>query len=202
MNIKVWLMVLVMCCGAVVPAYSQNTPVRIQRRQIVRMKLPVPDLEVMDQDGKKMRLYGDLIKDKVVVIGTFYTRCEYVCSGVGRSFSGLQAKLGNRLGKDVLLILLTRDPKFDTPEKLKEWARKHGARKGWTLLTGEEKVMQTLIPFFASDSVGPVEMHSDMVYIGNDAANAWLFAGGLSPAAELLQLIERLIQTQAGKAGS
>lgn len=200
MNIKVWLIVLVMF--ATVPAHSQSTPVRIQRRQIVNMKLPVPDLEVMDQDGKKMRLYGDLVKDKVVVIGTFYTRCEYVCSGVGRSFSGLQAKLGNRLGKDVLLILLSRDPKFDTPEKLKEWARKHGARKGWTLLTGEEKVMQTLIPFFASDSVGPVEMHSDMVYIGNDAANAWLFAGGLSPAEELLKLVDRVTQTQAGKAGS
>lgn len=190
---KSLLTILVMlCCGVMILTYAQNAPVRIQRGQVVKMKLAVPDLEVMDQDGKRMRLYSDLVKDKVVVVGTFYTRCEYVCSGVGRSFSALQSKLGRRLGKDVKLILLSRDPKFDTPERLKEWAKKHGAKNGWTLLTGEQQVMEKLIPFFASDSPGPIDMHSDMIFIGNDAANAWLIAGALSPAEELLKLIDRL----------
>ena len=183
------VILIIVCC--VVLTYGQTAPpVRIQRGQLVKMKLAVPDLAVVDQNGKKMRLYSDLVRNKVVVIGTFYTRCEYVCSGVGRSFAGLQAKLGRR--RDVRLILLTRDPKFDTPERLKAWAQKHGARNGWTLLTGDEQVFEQLIPFFASDSLGPVEMHSDMLFIGNDAANTWLVAGGLSPVEELLKLIDRL----------
>ena len=83
------------------PARQEERPQRvwIKRDEVTNIRLNVPDVEVTDQNGKRMRLYHDLVKDKLVVIGTFFTRCNYVCAGVGRNFAGLQKKLGDRLGK-------------------------------------------------------------------------------------------------------
>jgi cytochrome oxidase Cu insertion factor (SCO1/SenC/PrrC family) len=171
-----------------------QTPTRvwIKREEVMNIKLDVPDLEVTDQNGKRRRLYQDLVKDKLVVIGTFFTRCNYVCAGVGRNFAGLQKKLGDRLGKEVNIILLTRDPKVDSPERLKEWGKKYGARPGWTLLTADEATMRKLIAFFATDLLGPADNHSDRIFIGNESANAWIVAGGLSPPEQLIKFIDQL----------
>lgn len=168
------------------------TRVQVTREQVMRMKLDVPDLEVTDQDGRRLRLYQDLIKDRVVVIGTFYTRCTYVCEGVGRSFADLQKALGRRLGKDVHLILLSRDPEADTPKMLKLWGKKYGVREGWTLLTGDTPTMRKLIAFFASDMLGPVDGHTDRIFIGNDTADAWMISAGLAPPEHLLKLVDSL----------
>lgn len=158
----------------------------------MNIKLNVPDVEVTDQNGKKLRLYHDLVKDKLVVIGTFFTRCNYVCAGVGRNFAGLQKKLGDRLGKEVHLILLTRDPKVDSPERLRQWGQKYGARSGWTLLTADEATMRKLIAFFATDLLGPADNHSDRIFIGNESAGAWIVTGGLSPPEQLIKFIDAL----------
>ncbi|HKU73416.1 MAG TPA: SCO family protein [Pyrinomonadaceae bacterium] len=158
----------------------------------MNIKLNVPDVEVTDQNGKKLRLYQDLVKDKLVVIGTFFTRCNYVCAGVGRNFAGLQKKLGDRLGKEVNLILLTRDPKVDSPERLRQWGRKYGARSGWTLLTADEATMRKLIAFFATDLLGPADNHSDRIFIGNESAGAWIVTAGLSPPEQLIKFIDEL----------
>jgi len=40
----------------------------------------IPDVEVIDQYGKRMRFYTDLVKGKVVVINFIYTTCTYICS--------------------------------------------------------------------------------------------------------------------------
>ena len=74
------------------------------------VKVKIPDVVVTDQDGRKVRFYSDLIKDKVVVLSFFYTSCTFVCTRQGKVFSELQSLLGERLGKSVFLISVTRDP--------------------------------------------------------------------------------------------
>src|SRR5678816_162371 len=43
------------------------------------------DVELINQDGQKMRFYRDVLKDKVVVINTFFTTCTGVCPPINRS---------------------------------------------------------------------------------------------------------------------
>src|SRR6185369_14210491 len=38
-----------------------------------------PNVELITQDGKKVRFYDDLIKGKVVAIELMYTSCKYNC---------------------------------------------------------------------------------------------------------------------------
>jgi hypothetical protein len=42
-------------------------------------RIAIPDLALRDQEGRTVRLYSDLIKDKVVVLSFFYTSCNYTC---------------------------------------------------------------------------------------------------------------------------
>src|SRR5918997_7020658 len=96
------------------------------------------DVELLDQDGKKVRFYTDVLKGKTVVVNAFFTTCTSVCPPMNRSFEKIQEALGDRLGKDVFLVSLTVDPATDTPARLKEYAAKFHARPGWAFLTGKK----------------------------------------------------------------
>lgn len=159
-------------------------------RGLVAFKSPIPDAALLNQGGRRVRFYTDMLKGKVVVLSFFYTTCTFVCDAQGRNLAGLQARLGDRLGREVFLVSVTRDPATDTPRRLRAWARAHGVRDGWSLLTGEVKDVSPIVARFLSDTVGPAESHSATIYVGNEATGAWLTASGLAAPQELLGMIE------------
>src|SRR5687767_906879 len=97
------------------------------------------DVELIDQDGTKLRFYNDVLKNKIVVINTFFTTCTNICPPMNRNFEKMQEALGDRLGKDVFLVSITVDPATDTPPRLKEYSRRFHARSGWMFLTGKKE---------------------------------------------------------------
>jgi protein SCO1/2 len=70
-------------------------------------------LILVDQDGKRIDFYNDLVKGRVVAINFIYTTCNSICPMQGNQFARLQAMLGDRLGKDVLLISISADPETE-----------------------------------------------------------------------------------------
>jgi hypothetical protein len=60
-----------------------------------------PNVELVTQDGKKVRFYDDLIKGKVVAIELMYTTCKYNCPLETARLVQVQKLLGDRMGKDV-----------------------------------------------------------------------------------------------------
>src|SRR5215510_10377578 len=65
------------------------------------------DVELIDQDGQKVRFYTDVLKNKVVIINTFFTTCTNICPPMNRNFEKIQEALGDRLGKDAFLVSIT-----------------------------------------------------------------------------------------------
>lgn len=166
------------------------------------VRFEIPDLEVLDQDGRTVRFYSDLVKDKVVVVSFFFTNCTFVCPVQGKALVKLQSALAARMGKEVFLISVSRDPLTDTPERLRSWASTVGVGPGWTLVTGGEEVMRKLLSKFTGDAPGR-EMHDPVLLIGNDRTGAWMEAEGLSATADLVQLIDQLASpSQMKTAGS
>jgi peroxiredoxin len=143
---------------------------------------------VSDQEGRQVRFYSDLIKDKVVVISFFYTSCIYTCTTQGKVFSELQSLLGERLGKSVFLISVTTDPVRDTPEQLKAWAARYDLRPGWVLVTGEEAEMNKLLVQFTGNTAGG-GTHLPATFIGNDKRGLWTSAAGAFAPRELLKAV-------------
>ncbi|MEO6214276.1 MAG: SCO family protein [Vicinamibacterales bacterium] len=107
------------------------------RPTLVAMGQPVPDFTLTDQDGALVSLSS--MRGKVVAVSFIYTRCPLpdYCPRVMTNLGALRDQFPDRLGKDLALLTITFDPKYDTPEKLKEYAARYGADvPGWRLLTG------------------------------------------------------------------
>lgn len=151
----------------------------------------IPDVNCLDQDGKKLRFHTDLVKGKVVVINFIYTSCPYMCTRIGESTARLQTALGDRVGRDVHLISVSTDPVTDTPEKLKAWAARLKAKDGWTLVTGEKAEMDRLLKVLTGDATGN-KTHSPLLLIGNEAKNVWADSYAFENPAKLIQQIDRV----------
>jgi protein SCO1 len=153
------------------------------------IKLSLPEVAVLDQDGRRLDFYRDLVKGRVVAINFIFTTCTTICPPLGATFAKVQAQLGERAGRDAHLISISVDPVTDTPERLKAWGAKFNAGPGWTFVTGEKREIDRLLGALNA-SVTRREDHSPVVLIGDESKGDWVRAYGLAKPAQLLSLIE------------
>lgn len=154
-------------------------------------EVTIPDVEVLDQNGRKAHFYSDLFKDRVVVVSFFFTSCTLICPLQGQVLAKLQTALGDKMGKEVFFISVSKDPKTDTPHRLNLWAKMYKVKTGWTLVTGTETVMTGLLRELIGEEPGP-QLHNPVVLIGNDRTGVWEDAEGLSSPEKLIEIIERV----------
>jgi hypothetical protein len=162
--------------SSTLPGHDHSLPAKpahpLHTLRLMAMREPttiaVPDLELINQDGRKVKLYG-LMKDKMVVLNFFYTTCQAICPTTGLWLSKLQETLGDRLGKDVVIVSISLDPEVDTPAKIKRWGSLWKRKPGWTLLTSKNKAVDQLSQeFLAGELRG---MHSPNVFVGDGVRN-------------------------------
>lgn len=154
--------------------------------------LSVPDANLVDQDGRPVRFYTDLVKGQVVAMNFVFTSCGTICPPMGANFAKLQKLLGGHPdGPRVRLISVSIDPATDTPERLKAWAGKFGAGPGWTLVTGDRDEVARLLKALGVYT-GNAASHTPVVLVGNDASHQWTRAYGLAPPDKLADLIGRV----------
>jgi len=150
------------------------------------------DVELINQDGEKVRFYSDLLKNKVVIINTFFTTCTSICPPMNRNFEKIQEALGDRLGKDAFLISISVDPETDTPTRLKEYGRRFHARPGWIFLTGKKENVDWAL-YKLGQYVETKGDHTSIFIIGNEPKGLWKKAMGLAKAEELIRIVEDVI---------
>ena len=158
-------------------------------------KLNIPDTELLDQNGRKIRFYTDLVKGHTVVINYIFTTCTTICPPLGAAFARVQKQLGEKAGRDVRFISISVDPATDTPERLKAWGAKFHAGDGWTFVTGNKPQVDELLRALGASSARR-EDHSPTLLIGNDARGNWTRTYGLATASQLVQIINDVM---AGK---
>jgi protein SCO1/2 len=147
------------------------------------------DVELVNQDGEKVRFYTDVLKGKTVVVNAFFTTCTSVCPPMNRSMEKIQEALGDRVGKDVFLVSLTVDPETDTPARLKEYGAKFHAGPGWTFLTGKKENLDWAL-YKLGQYVEDKTNHKTVIIIGNESTGLWKKAFGMAKVEELIQLVE------------
>ncbi len=150
------------------------------------------NVKLVNQFGEEMQLYEDLMKDKVVFINPFFAECTGVCPAMHQSMQQVQAWLGDKLGKEVLMISITVDPTNDTPEILGDYAARFNARKGWYFLSGEQENVNLVLKKFGK-YVADREQHDAIILIGNVPTRLWKKANGLAPAEEIIKVLESVI---------
>jgi cytochrome oxidase Cu insertion factor (SCO1/SenC/PrrC family) len=137
-----------------------------------------PNIPLTTHEGKQVRFFDDLIKDKVVVINFIFTRCPDACPLETARLREVQKILGDRVGKDVFMYSITIDPENDTPEVLKEYAEKFDAGPGWTFLTGKKEDITLLRKKLGlyneeEEQGNNLAAHSLSLIIGNQSTGQW-----------------------------
>jgi protein SCO1/2 len=134
-----------------------------------------PNVPLVTQDGEQVRFFDDLIEGKVVAVNFIYTTCVDTCPLETAQLVRTQRILGDRLGKDVFFYSISIDPDHDTPEVLKEYRERFGAR--WTFLTGKEADIIELrrkLGLYVEEIQDGSNNHNVNMIIGNQATGRWM----------------------------
>lgn len=117
----------------------------------------LPNVPLMTHDGRDVRFYDDLVKDRKVVVTFVSSSAAAESKKVTRNLAAIQRLFGNRVGRDMFLYSIARNPERDTPAALKSWATWSGAGPGWKFLTGKLSDVETLRHALGFNSDDPVE---------------------------------------------
>jgi protein SCO1/2 len=157
------------------------------------------DVELVNQDGKKVHFYTDVLKGKTVVVNAFFTTCTSVCPPMNRNMEKIQEVLKDRVGKDVFFVSITVDPDVDTPARLKEYAKKFHAGPGWMFLTGKKENLDWAL-YKLGQFVENKDDHKTIFIIGNEPTGLWKKAFGMANVAELVQVVESVVNDKGDAA--
>lgn len=185
---------------ALLPALAPDTAIGKEVRPAVAAPREpyFPNVSLTTQDGKVVRFYDDLIKNKVVVINAMYTVCTAICPSNTASLLNLQAALGPQVGKDIFIYSITLQPEIDDARALKAYAKKYGAQPGWTFLTGKRADIELLrrkLGFYDSDPVADADIsnHAGVFRIGNDRVGRWMMMPASAPTKQVVVSIKNII---------
>jgi protein SCO1/2 len=143
------------------------------------------------------RVFSDVLKGKIVLISFFFTDCKDACPLINARLSEIQSLLGDRLGRDILLISLTVDPERDRPPVLKSYAQRFGARSGWLFLTGEKANVDAITGRLGN--VAPdLRGHATYLLLGNVDKARWVKVMPNAPEAAIAARLLALADDGAG----
>ncbi len=168
--------------GAVPARAFVSTP----SREIIRRR-HFPDIALVTHDGRRVRFYSDLIKDRIVTLNFMYVRCDGVCPGITSNLVRVQRALGERVGRDIFMYSFTLKPEQDSAEDLRRYARRQRVGPGWTFLTGAPEDVERLRRSLGFVDLDPEvdkdrSQHIGNVRYGNEALEQWgAFPGLASP---------------------
>ena len=117
----------------------------------------LPNLPLVTHDGREVRFYDDLVKDRKVVLTFVSSRAPAYSTKVTRNLAAIQRLFGKRIGEDMFLYSIARDPERDSRAMLKNWAVWSGAGPGWSFLTGRPADVETLRRSLGFGSDDPAE---------------------------------------------
>lgn len=144
--------------GSAAPAPRASTGTRDPRAYFT-------DTELVTQDGRKVRFYSDVLKDRVAVVNVIYTNCKDACPLITRQLVQVRDELSDLFGRKVFFVSITSDPHRDTPAAMKRFARKHNADvAGWTFLTGSEESVRRILKRLGA-LPADIEDHITALYI-------------------------------------
>jgi protein SCO1/2 len=95
----------------------------------------IPDVTLVREDGKSVNLAAEVNDGRPVVLNFIYTSCTTICPMSSQVFEQFEDDLGGAR-EAVHLMSISIDPEQDTPARLREYAARFHALKGWDHYSG------------------------------------------------------------------
>jgi protein SCO1/2 len=141
-----WIDRVELLSAAPIDAGLQQTPAM---PTLVRVGTAVPDFTLIDQSDAQTSLSD--FKGKVVAVNFIYTRCPLpdYCPRMVSQFRAVRDRFGTAMDRDLVLLTISFDPQYDTPERLRDYAVRHDSGgPGWRFLTGDQDRIERVCAAF------------------------------------------------------
>lgn len=143
-----------------------------------------PDIELIDQHGRTLRFYEDIIRDRSVCLVFFYTRCTGSCPTTTVTLKAIREAIRDEFpGEEMKFVSLTLEPFVDTPEELQAYMDRYHISEDaslpeWIYATGDYHEIDNLRRTLGLYELDPIldadkTQHASLVTFGNDRLNRW-----------------------------
>jgi protein SCO1 len=167
--------------GIAALAASMQAPAAVTREPRAQR---FPDVRLITHEGKVVRFYSDLLRNRIVLVNMSYALCNNVCPPMTQNLLRVQKALGARVGRDIHMLTLSVLPEQDTPAELAAYVKHHRIAAGWTFVTGRREDItraRVSLGFYDRDPQVDADrtQHTGMVRIGNEALDRWCMTPAL-----------------------
>jgi protein SCO1/2 len=183
--------------GKFAPETPESARSRIQQRNL-------PNIPLITHEGKEVRFYDDLVKDKVIMLNFFYALCGDVCPAVTANLADVQKMLGDQVGRDIFMYSITLKPDADDVLAIQAYRDSYGAGPGWTFLTGKLEDIERLrrgIGFRLSDPLQDKDttQHIGNVRYGNEPLMLWAACPGMAKPAFIIEAVNWALRPETNR---
>ncbi len=179
--------------GIAPPSASVPRTPEAQTRESLRQRR-TPNVALLDQDGRLLRFYDDVMKDRKVLINVMYSVCSNVCPPATRNLIEARRLLGDD-AKGLRFVSMSLTPLSDTPDALRAYKQQHGIGADWTFLTGTPRNMervQRALGLIGSDDNGDTDdllSHSAMAKLCDERNLRWSHVNTLLSPRSIARMI-------------
>jgi len=155
------------------------------------------NLEVIDQDGRKLKFYDDVLKGKVVAINFIFTNCQGACPLMTRHLTLVRDLLGPDVGNEIHFVSVSIDPVRDTPAAMKEFAQTQDADQDyWRFVTGDPENLEYIVKKLGQYN-DDVEAHSTLLLAANVRTAHWTKIPPNVPPNGVVERLRMLVEEDA-----
>jgi len=152
-----------------------------------------PNVGLVTHEGKEVRFYDHVLRDRKVVINFMYTVCSNICTPVTQNILEAQRLLGN-LAKEIDFYSISLTPLQDDPAALRAYMKMNNIDKGWTFLTGKPQNIEQIRLGLGFSQRSPeadadISNHSGMLRIGNERLVSWGHASATTTGKAVARMI-------------
>lgn len=119
------------------------------------------------QDGDEITFQN--LKGEVLVVVMIYTSCQSACPRLVEDMKAIESKVSASVSSGVRYVLVSIDPKYDTPERLKAFSIENDMEDShWLFLQGTEESVREFANVVAVryDRISPVDFsHSNIISV-------------------------------------
>lgn len=168
------------------PAVSQAEYTRTVERY------EMPDVTLINQDGKRIKFRELMNSGKPVVVDFIYGTCTTICPVLSAGYTNFQRKRGADAAK-VQLVSISIDPEHDGPAIMRKYLKNYRAQPGWDFLTGSREDIDRVMKAF--NAYIPNKMfHYPIMFMKAPGDETWVRIYGLIGTADFIKEFEKVVK--------
>lgn len=148
------------------------------------VRVTTPAVTLTDSRGERVPLAAVLDAPGPVALQFIFTTCPSVCPMLSASLAGAQ-------GENARLVSISIDPEYDTPARLREYARRLKAGPRWWFLTGSRDDVAAVQKAFGAWRANKMS-HEPLTFLRAAPGEPWARLAGPLSAADVIAEIRRL----------